>query len=1436
MSGCEPKTPIPCHHHYPPPPLEPLINAFNGLPKPEREILQFLSILFEFVNRTNLALYLPKAGIKGVNGKAITTTSLKPVVAKLAKLGLVQQNNHLFRCADEIAGHATRSAVDEGTFEPMAKVIQQEVPAIPSYYAYTKELPAFERGYREIRIGVYRHDLEQVNRYLSLCRQQFPEEMALNRPLAAICGSPFHVDRFRGLPLSIQALALEEMVMPILSDFGDISEILTLLRSYRDSEDEHAPRLRKTLAGILLFQGNLAEAQALLDSGRDISEGIAFQGWLHFLRGENDEAIRCFEAGLTALRKVTGKKKAFFPDPRGLFYLLALLKTKDAAQHQKILEFIKIADKQGTSLAIPAYRAIRATLLAQANKPEQALSLVDTIARDTTPSNPMPGKPGIRDLSDVRHAHLTECFGMLARFWIDPKNARKNNHGLQEAWAAARENGYPWAAMEIANLLHGLGEKITWREGAREENQFTEYAAAIQADTGIQSLLPIVAREEKWERALKALVQVGVGAGKKSLPKKTTTSRLVWMVHMGKYGHVDIRPREQVCSATGNWSKGRPVALKRLFEGSGKPDFLTDQDRRICAAIDRQRDYYGYYGNTTYEFNAEQAMLAMVGHPLVFLEQSPKVSIEVVKAEPELLVRQQKGEIQVELSGNANEKGIFIEQETPTRIKVIQVTDTHEAIIHVLGQKGLEIPAEGKGQVLEAVQALSSMVTVHSGIGGSAENIPDFFADRQPRIHLLPMGDGLKVNLLVRPFADDGPYFQPGQGGGTIIAEVKGKRMQTTRNLGEEKKLAEQVVDECPALAGMEDGQATGEWILDEQDRCLELLLELRALGEKVIVEWPEGEKLKVRHSVAMDSLRVTIRRDHDWFAVTGQLTLDESLVLDMARLLELTRGNESRFVPMGDGQFIALTETFRRRLAEIEAFSEKSAKGQRFHGVAGLLLQDLAHEAGALDADKHWKSHIQRIRDTQALEPSVPSTLQAELRDYQVAGFQWLARLAAWGVGGCLADDMGLGKTLQALALILDRAPQGPSLVVAPTSVCLNWQGEIQRFAPTLNGIYFGPGNRQEILDGLKPFDLLICSYGLLQQEAGMLTKVPWNVIVLDEAQAIKNRLTKRSKAAMALAGTFRMITTGTPIENHLGELWNLFRFINPGLLGSLERFNEGFAIPVERHGDKATGKRLKKLIQPFLLRRAKSQVLEELPSRTEIVLHVEMSPEESAFYETLRQQAVQQIEELEGPMEQKNFRILAELMRLRRACCNSRLVLPESPIQSTKLALFQEVLGELLENRHKALVFSQFVDHLAILRESLDARGIAYQYLDGGTPAKERKRRVDAFQAGEGDVFLISLKAGGLGINLTAADYVIHMDPWWNPAVEDQASDRAHRIGQRHPVTIYRLVTKDIIEEKIVDLHRHKRDLADGLLEGGEMSARMSAEELLRLIREEG
>jgi SNF2 family DNA or RNA helicase len=689
----------------------------------------------------------------------------------------------------------------------------------------------------------------------------------------------------------------------------------------------------------------------------------------------------------------------------------------------------------------------------------------------------------------------------------------------------------------------------------------------------------------------------------------------------------------------------------------------------------------------------------------------------------------------------------------------------------------------------------------------------------------------------MRPLGTGGAYYQPGNGGASVLAELDGKPVQAKRDLALEKQRAKEVIQACPGFSQAEQDNS-GDWLLEEPEQCLELLLQLQALPpDQAQVEWPEGVKFKLLGQSTGSGFNLNIKQEHDWFALQGELRVNENTVIEIQQLLGLLNAGQGRFLQLQDGQFIALTDAFRRRLEDLKAYADITGKKVRINPLAALTLDDWDDSLGSIKADKHWQAHMQRLRSARKFQPVLPSTFQAELRDYQMDGYIWLARLAQWGVGACLADDMGLGKTVQGLALLVDRAPNGPSLIVAPTSVCMNWEKEAKRFAPTLKPQLLGTGDRQRVLENLEPFDLLICSYGLLQQEqvADMLAKIRFQTVILDEAQAIKNTATRRSQGAMNLQGDFKIIMTGTPLENHLGELWNLYRFINPGLLGSQEQFNQRFAGPIERDRNSLAKQQLKKLIQPFILRRTKTQVLQELPPRTEIPMYVELSNEEMAFYEALRRESLQILTSTETQAGQKHLLILAAITKLRRSCCNTRLANAEISLPSSKLAAFGDIVDELLDNKHKALVFSQFVDHLQIIKDYIEQRGIRYQYLDGSTPIKERQKRVDAFQRGEGELFLISLKAGGVGINLTAADYVIHMDPWWNPAVEDQASDRAHRMGQLRPVTIYRMIAKDTIEEKIVALHSHKRDLADSLLDGADISGKMSADDLLGLMRSE-
>ncbi|MCF6283968.1 MAG: DEAD/DEAH box helicase, partial [Candidatus Hydrogenedentes bacterium] len=848
--------------------------------------------------------------------------------------------------------------------------------------------------------------------------------------------------------------------------------------------------------------------------------------------------------------------------------------------------------------------------------------------------------------------------------------------------------------------------------------------------------------------------------------------------------------------------------------------------RHIVADMDT-----GYWGRSGVDYYLPtRALTALVGHPHIFLMDTT-ISVDVVAATPELQVTKTKRALKLTMNPPKPENDdVYVERVGDSRIVVYEYTPEICQVAKIVG-KGVEAPAKAKEDVLKAVGNVASMVTVHSDIGIADASIPKVDADATPLLQLLPSGEGLIVQLRIQPLPDGGPLFPPGAGGTAVIAEVEGTRIQTERNFETEKKNADEVIAACATLSNAEAWE--GEWQLDEPESCLEFLVELEACEATMRVQWPKGQNYNIQGSAGMGQFRAKINGGHNWFELSGEVKVDDDLVLDMQRLLELTETSKSRFVDLGNGQFLALTRSFRKKLDELRGLGEMGDKGLRMHALAAPAMDDLVEQAASVKANKKWKDQVQRLQKARELDPKIPSTLQATLRDYQIDGYKWLARLAEWGVGACLADDMGLGKTVQILAVMLERATDGPQLVIAPTSVCMNWEDEARRFAPTLKVHRFGVGDREELMRDLGTFDVVVASYGLLHSESALFKEVDWQTIVLDEAQAIKNMATKRSKAAMDLNGSFKIIATGTPIENHLGELWNLYRFINPGFLGSADSFNKKFALPIEKYKDKDTRQHLRQLIQPFILRRLKGDVLDELPPRTDIVLHVELSKEERAFYEAIRQQALKNLSDVKAEPGKHHVRILAEIMRLRRACCNTQLVDEKSTLPSAKLEVFEAVLDELLENRHKALVFSQFVGHLNLLRALLDKKGISYQYLDGSTPAKKRKKAVDAFQAGEGDLFLISLKAGGVGLNLTAADYVIHMDPWWNPAVEDQASDRAHRIGQQRPVTVYRLVAKDTIEDQIVDLHHQKRDLASSLLEGSDMAGKVTAEQLLALLK---
>ncbi len=494
-------------------------------------------------------------------------------------------------------------------------------------------------------------------------------------------------------------------------------------------------------------------------------------------------------------------------------------------------------------------------------------------------------------------------------------------------------------------------------------------------------------------------------------------------------------------------------------------------------------------------------------------------------------------------------------------------------------------------------------------------------------------------------------------------------------------------------------------------------------------------------------------------------------------------------------------------------------------------LLVDALLQSKA-KADRKFEELRQRIAEAKPQPRQEPPTLQAELRPYQRAGLGWLHFLRESGVGGVLADDMGLGKTVQTLSLLEELRAGGtarPSLVVAPRSLLFNWAAEAKRFAPQLRVLEHHGSDRAENV--FEDSDVVLTTYATMRLDVAELSKIEFEYVILDEAQSIKNATSQVAKASRQLRSKHRLALSGTPIENHLGELWSLFEFLNPGLLGGSRSFNRTFAsksAPPERR------EALARALRPLILRRTKEQVAPELPERIEQTLWCELEGKQKKQYDELRDhyRAALLGSVRKNGIEKSRMKILEALLRLRQAACDPGLIDPDTDASSAKMELLFEELRGVVDSGHRALVFSQFTSFLDIVRATLELEKTPYLYLDGTT--RNRQALVEEFQsAGGPPVFLISLKAGGLGLNLTNADYIFLLDPWWNPAVEAQAIDRAHRIGRQKPVVAYRLIARDTVEEKILELQARKRELANSIIsEDNSVLRKLEVEDLELLL----
>ncbi|MBV9881155.1 MAG: DEAD/DEAH box helicase [Gemmatirosa sp.] len=630
--------------------------------------------------------------------------------------------------------------------------------------------------------------------------------------------------------------------------------------------------------------------------------------------------------------------------------------------------------------------------------------------------------------------------------------------------------------------------------------------------------------------------------------------------------------------------------------------------------------------------------------------------------------------------------------------------------------------------------------------------------------------------------------------------------------------------------AGFRRGRSDGMDYQVAPARAPHAAAELAAEGWDVELE---GRRVRIGRSAAL-----RVRSGIDWFDLDATLDFGGVSAALPELLAALRRGE--RTVALGDGSLGVVPDAWAARYGLVAALAGRGdGKGARFTASQLALLDALLdpHEADAsVDVDETFARARAALETAQRIDPiDPPAGFTGELRPYQRVGLGWLDFLRRVGFGGVLADDMGLGKTVQVLALLESRrqAGAGPSLVVVPRSLVFNWENEARRFTPSMRVLVHHGAGRAANMERLHEYDLVLTTYGTLRRDAVEFRDDTFDYVVLDEAQAIKNAGTATAKAARLLRGNHRLAMSGTPIENSLDDLWSLFEFLNPGMLGAAPAF--GQLVRAGEDGGDAGRAIVARGVRPFLLRRTKEQVAPELPPRSEQTVWVELGATERRLYDELRDhfRASLGTRIARDGLARSRMHVLEALLRLRQAACHPALVDPaRAGESSSKIDVLLSQVAEVVAEGHKALVFSQFTSLLALVRPQLDAAGITYEYLDGRT--RDRARRVERFQSDPAcPLFLVSLKAGGLGLNLTAADYVFLLDPWWNPAAEAQAIDRAHRIGQTRRVMALRLVARGTIEEKVLDLQRGKRELADAIVRADQGAvSELTAEELRMLL----
>jgi len=1180
----------------------------------------------------------------------------------------------------------------------------------------------------------------------------------------------------------IQKLCEEDRVVDTSILYDVIEDNLNLLI--------HNKRNMRSLVNIYKYflDGTLPESPV---SEKDAS-GIALAAIHSTLKGDYNTAVKYFALCFKVQNPMTEYKNMFINYLMNYFLILAYAHDASSDSINKLRTF---SNKKDTE----SYQSLRPSKL---------------VAELMLESNP-----------NVTRKEI------LSRF-----NLAKDGN-LPKGYASLYYLLARYTGIESANVTNYVPERPNLAILRHEMSAYIELSdedkAFLASKYGRNPALSSIPCLTQWELAIQTLRRT-LNGEQEVTRNKDLGVRMMYVLAHENDDYLEVR--EQNLLKTGEWGKGKqitPAAYKM-----GNFDFMDEADKRIHARS-MNRPYNGIHIN--------DVITEMVNESRLYVGQYTYQLVNVTEDKPYIIIDKDTDGFRIRSNVNLSQldENMVIHRESKTSFSFTRLSREQASLYKTLLNQSV-FPLEAEQQIRDLLPLLGAKLEIHSDLieGGSTLSIVD--GSPVACLQITPhKGEYYHICIAAKPLPRGKKLFALGEGEEIYIDEVDGVRVRVQRDLEGERNnlvLIRQELDRIYRNKQNFDPDYI-KYLLDpkedvdimEPEYVLPLVEFVQDNPSVMYAEWPKQGRLNLRRVIApTNSFNASIQLSTkgQWFEVEGDVQIDEKTVLSMSKLLDLVNKAKSNYIRLDNGDFVALGDALRKQLNAINSIAARDKGSIRISPFSAALLDDGTLDGVIkFDVDEYVRKYRKRILESSEYTPAVPKDLNAELRPYQLDGYQWIARLNSWGAGALLADDMGLGKTVQSIAFFLLKADEGPTLVVAPASVAPNWMSELDKFAPSLNCKFLNSElSRKEVIDNAGPRDVVVVTYGLLLSVSEDISKKKWNVACLDEAHIIKNRGAKTSGVAMKLNAENRIMLTGTPIQNHLSELWSLFQFVNPGLLGGFSDFSNRFVIPIERDKDEERQEMLERVVHPFMLRRTKSAVLKELPEKTEIYQTIQMSNEESAIYEVIRMRAENMLRELGD--EAMDVNVLAEITRLRQASCSAQLVEPSWEGPCSKVTALLELLSDVIEGNNRALVFSQFTSFLSIVREALDQEGIEYLYIDGSTPVNQRTILVNRFQKGECPVFVISLKAGGLGLNLTGANYVFHLDPWWNPAIEQQATDRAYRIGQHQAVTVYHLVAQNTIEEKIIRMHERKRALAENILDGTEFSHKLTGKEMLEMV----